>query len=102
MGANEAFTAGEERGVFLERVSGVIREFVVDNFMFGEGDGLEEGTSFQDGGIVDSTGILELVDFLETQFSITISDEELVPENLDSVQKVTSFLSRKCLTDAQS
>lgn len=78
------------------RVSELIREFVVENFMFGEGDGLEESTSFQDGGIIDSTGILELVNFIEGHFSITVSDEELVPENLDSVQKVVQFLGRKC------
>lgn len=74
----------------------LVRDFIVENFMFGDDDGLEEVTSFQESGIIDSTGILELVNFLEVQFTIVIADEELVPQNLDSIQNVISFLDRKC------
>jgi len=48
-----------------------------------------------DEGIIDSTGILELVNFLEEEFSISVDDEELVPENLDSIDNVASYLERK-------
>ena len=72
-----------------------IREFVVENFLFGEANGLKDDTSFLEEGIIDSTGILELVTFLEDEFSITVEDEELIPENLDSIGNVTNFLERK-------
>jgi len=73
----------------------IIKTFIVENFLFGSEDGLEEKTSFLEEGIIDSTGILELVTFLEEEFSITVEDEELVPENLDSINNVTAFLERK-------
>ena len=60
-----------------------IRDFIIDNFLFGNADGLNDNTSFLEEGIIDSTGILELVGFLEEAFNIHIQDEELVPENLD-------------------
>ncbi|MCP4372534.1 MAG: acyl carrier protein, partial [Deltaproteobacteria bacterium] len=69
--------------------------FIVENFLFGSEDGLKDETSFLEEGIIDSTGILELVTFLEEEFSITVEDEELVPENLDSINNVTAFLERK-------
>ena len=72
-----------------------IKTFIVENFLFGSEDGLEDKTSFLEEGIIDSTGILELVTFLEEEFSITIEDEELVPENLDSIYNVTTFLESK-------
>ncbi len=72
-----------------------IKTFVVENFLFGSEDGLKDETSFLEEGIIDSTGILELVTFIEEEFSITIEDEELVPENLDSINNVTAFLERK-------
>lgn len=72
-----------------------VREFVVENFLFGEGDDLGDDTSFLEEGIIDSTGILELVDFLEEEFDISIDDEELVPENLDSLKNVAAYLKKK-------
>lgn len=72
-----------------------IRNFVVDNFLFGEDSGLKGDTSFLGEGIVDSTGILELVAFLESEFGIRVADDELVPDNLDSINRVTAFLERK-------
>ena len=72
-----------------------IKTFIVENFLFGSEDGLKDETSFLEDGIIDSTGILELVTFLEEEFSIRIEDEELVPENLDSINNVTAFLKRK-------
>ena len=72
-----------------------IRSFIVENFLFGEGDDLKDDVSFLDEGIIDSTGILELVNFLEEEFSITVDDEELVPENLDSINNVVAYLEKK-------
>ena len=73
----------------------IIKTFIIENFLFGSKDGLKGETSFLEEGIIDSTGILELVTFLEEKFSITVEDEELVPENLDSINNVTAFLERK-------
>ena len=72
-----------------------IRQFIIDNFLFGEDPGLENDTSFRDAAIMDSTGILELIAFLEETFNISIEDEELVPENLDSLAKIGQFIDRK-------
>ena len=72
-----------------------VREFIVENFLFGKDDGLMDDASFLDEGIIDSTGILELVNFLEEEFSINVEDDELVPQNLDSINNVAAFLAKK-------
>jgi len=72
-----------------------IRAFIVENFLFGNDDGLKDETSFLEEGIIDSTGVLELVTFLEEEFEIAIDDEELIPENLDSINNVTAYLEKK-------
>jgi acyl carrier protein len=73
-----------------------LRRFVIDNFLFGQaGDGLANDDSFLDNGIVDSTGVMELVAFLEEKYGITIEDQELIPDNLDSINKLVKFLERK-------
>ena len=76
-------------------VKNKIRTFIIENYLFGDDEGLEEGTSFLDEGIIDSTGILELIDFISEEFNITVEDEELVPENLDSINNVAAFIGRK-------
>ena len=73
-----------------------VREFIFENFLFGQDDQvLNNNASLLDNGIIDSTGVLELIAFLEQQFQITVEDLELVPENLDSVDRLTSFIQRK-------
>ncbi len=72
-----------------------IREFVVENFLFGEANGMQDDTSFLEEGIIDSTGILELVTYLEDEYAISVEDEELIPENLDSINNVANYLQRK-------
>jgi acyl carrier protein len=72
-----------------------IRDFIVENFLFGDDQDLKNDTSFLESGIIDSTGILELVTFLDETFNIEIADEELVPENLDSINLIVAFLARK-------
>jgi acyl carrier protein len=72
-----------------------IRTFIIENFLFGNDEGLKDDSSFLDEGIIDSTGILELVSFMEETFSISVDDEELIPENLDSIDNVVGYLERK-------
>ncbi|MBW2741087.1 MAG: acyl carrier protein [Deltaproteobacteria bacterium] len=79
----------------MSEIKDKVRAFVVENFMFGKDEGLEDDTSFLENGIIDSTGILELVNFLDEEFSISVEDEELIPENLDSIKNVTSYLEKK-------
>ena len=76
-------------------VKNKIKTFIIENYLFGDDEGLEESTSFLDEGIVDSTGILELIEYISEEFSITVEDEELIPENLDSIDNVTAFIGRK-------
>ena len=76
-------------------VGAIIRQYIVENFLFGEDGNLKEETSFLESGIVDSTGILELVSFLEEKFGISVADEELIPENLDSIANVVAYLQKK-------
>ena len=72
-----------------------VRHFVVENYLFGDGDSLKDDTSFMEEGIIDSTGILELVFFLEETFGFSVEDDELVPENMDSLQNIALFIDRK-------
>lgn len=72
-----------------------VRAFILENFLFGKNDGLKNDTPLLGQGIIDSTGVLELVSFLEEEFSVTVEDEELVPENLDSIDNVVTYLRRK-------
>ena len=72
-----------------------IRAFVVDTFLFGEDGGLKEDSSFLEEGIVDSTGIMQLVSFLQEQYLIAIEDEELIPDNLDSIRRIATFIEGK-------
>ena len=77
-----------------------VKGFIVENFLYGEEREMDEDASFLATGIVDSTGILELVSFLEETYGVSIADDELVPENLDSLKNVEIFLDRKIGTAA--
>ena len=72
-----------------------ITSFIVDTFLFGDSGELGDDTSFLDEGIVDSTGVLELVDFIEASFEVSIADDELLPENLYSIDRIEVFIRRK-------
>lgn len=72
-----------------------IKAFIVEEFLFGKDDGLDDDASFLENGVIDSTGILVLVSFVEEEFSISVEDEELIPENLDSVNNVVAYVERK-------
>ncbi|RPJ08875.1 MAG: acyl carrier protein [Deltaproteobacteria bacterium] len=79
----------------MEEIKLKVRNFVVDNFLFGNANGLADDTSFLEAGILDSTGVLEVVAFLEQQFGVRVDDDELTPENLDSISSIGAFVSRK-------
>lgn len=78
----------------MSRINAV-KEFIIENFLFGEEEQLMPDTDFFDKGIIDSTGVIELVSFLEEKFNITIDDDELIPQNLSSLNKVDVFLQKK-------
>jgi acyl carrier protein len=76
-------------------VQETIRSYIVDNILFGEDGRLTEDASFQRSGILDSTGFLGLITFAEEKFGIKIADDEVVPENFDSLRKISAFVERK-------
>ncbi|SMC92522.1 acyl carrier protein [Desulfocicer vacuolatum DSM 3385] len=78
----------------MNEIKKTIRKFIIENFLFGEEDNLKGDTSFLEEGIIDSTGVLELIEFLEEQFDITVKDDEIIPENLDSLNNLEKFLTR--------
>jgi acyl carrier protein len=72
-----------------------IRTYIAENFLFGEAGQLGVDDSFLDKGIIDSTGILEIVMFLEEQFGIKVADSEMLPENLDSIGNIVRYVAKK-------
>lgn len=81
--------------------SEIIRDFIVDNFLFGETNHFTEDTDFFEKGILDSTGIIELVSFIEQTFNISIEDDELIIDNFSSLDNITRYLQLK-LTPKES
>ena len=82
----------------MDPLTAELRQFITDNFLFGDASGafaFADDDSFQERGIVDSTGVLELVTHLQERYAIRIDDEELIPDNLDSLSKVARFVERK-------
>ena len=76
-------------------IAAVVRTYIRDNFLFGSDAQLNNSASLLEAGVIDSTGAMELVAFLETEFGIVVDDQDLVPENLDSIDAITSFVSRR-------
>ena len=72
-----------------------LRRFVIDNFLYGRDSGFSDNESFVDMGILDSTGMLELVGFLEKRYGIEVRDVDLTPDNLDSITQLAEFLRRR-------
>ena len=73
----------------------VVRSFIVENFYVGDPDALEDRTSLFDHGIIDSTGVLEVIAFLEKEMAIDVKDAEMIPDNLDSIERIAAFVARK-------
>jgi acyl carrier protein len=76
-----------------------VRQFIRENFYIGNPDALADNASLLDHGIVDSTGILEVVAFLEKTFAIRVEDADMVPENLDTVAGIVAYVERKRRTN---
>ncbi len=72
-----------------------VRGFILENFLFSNDCKLEDSASLVRNGLIDSTGVLELIAYLEQTFGITVADEEMVPDNLDSVDSILAFVARK-------
>jgi acyl carrier protein len=72
-----------------------VRQFIRENFYIGNPDALADNASLLDHGIVDSTGILEVVAFLEKTFAIRIEDADMLPENLDTIADIVAYIERK-------
>lgn len=73
-----------------------LRQFILDNYLFGQTDSpFSDDTSFLESGIIDSTGLLELIAFVEQRYGFRLQDQEIVPDNLDSVEKLARFVQQK-------
>lgn len=80
----------------MQNIEQHLRAFFNDTFLFGQGaDSFGSDDSLMEQGIIDSTGVLELVSFIEERYQIKLADHEMVPENLDSVSRLTAFIARK-------
>ena len=73
-----------------------IRQFITTNFYVQDEAAPDDEASLLDHGIIDSTGVLEVIGFLEDEFDIAVADEELIPENLESIGRIAAFVERKC------
>ena len=72
-----------------------LRGFVTQNFYLADPGTFDDATSFLDRGVIDSTGVLELVTFVEDEYGLTVADEEIVPANFDTVNALAGFIARK-------
>ena len=79
----------------MNNISSDLRGFIIENFLFGQETALADDDSFLEQGIIDSTGVLELVTFVEDKYQIAIDDTELVPDNLDSIERLVRFIQSK-------
>jgi len=71
-------------------------DFIRENFLLGEqSTDLQQVSSLVEEGIIDSTGVMEIVGFIEEEFGIEIADEEIIPENLDSIDSLVTFIEQK-------
>lgn len=73
-----------------------IKQYILENLLFSEDESvLHDNDSFLDGGIIDSTGVMEIILFIEDSFGIKVNDDEMLPVNLDSVDNLAAFIQRK-------
>jgi acyl carrier protein len=95
--ADRSYESKERReGMFMPDVRETVTTFIRENFIAGRSDvAIDPDQSLIESGIMDSTGVLELVEYLETTFEIKVEDEELVPENLETVNNIVKFLASK-------
>lgn len=80
----------------MESVEAILRDYIAENILFSENGFIyEESTSFLENGILDSMSIMDLVLFAEKEFSVSISDSEITPDNFDSIEKLSGFIRGK-------
>ncbi len=72
-----------------------VRKFIVDHFYVPDASALSDEVSLLEQGIIDSTGVLEVIAFIEGSFQITVADDEMLPDNLDSISHIAAFVVRK-------
>jgi acyl carrier protein len=78
------------------KIREIMRQFITESYLPSSGlDHFEDDDSLMEKGIIDSTGVLELLEYVEERFEITIEDEEVIPDNLDSLGKLTVFIEKK-------
>jgi acyl carrier protein len=87
--------AAPGRVVREEDLRSRIRDFIFTTFYVADPGTLKDDTSLLEAGLVDSTGVLEVIQFLESSFGLHVQDDEIVPENLDSVEHLVAYVSRK-------
>lgn len=73
----------------------VLRNYIIENFFFGEEENIADNAPLFENGLIDSTGILELVCFIEETFAVEVKDEELIPANFSTLQTIETFLKQK-------
>lgn len=94
--ADRSYNQFIEERVLMPEIASVITQFIRENFIAGRIDvNIDPDQSLIESGIMDSTGVLELVEFLESTYSIKVEDDELVPENLETVNNIIKFLQAK-------
>lgn len=79
-----------------------VKQFILDNFYLSDGASLGDDTSLIAEGLVDSTGMLEVIGFLESEYGIAVRDDETTPENLETIGRITRFVERKTRDAAAS
>lgn len=90
-----ATTGSPEPSQRMQDVQQRVKQFVVENFYVSDPSEVGDDTSLITTGLVDSTGMLEVIGFLESEFGIRIRDQEMVPDNLETIGRITAFVGKK-------
>ena len=86
-----------------DTIKDAVKAFVIENFLFGDtSNPLADTDSLIENGIIDSTGVLELVAFIEDRYGITVADADIMPANLDSLARITAFIASKTAAPASA
>lgn len=80
----------------MDAIKGKVRAYIDDNFIMGGDVRFEDDSSFMKEHILDSTGFIELITFIEEMFNLSVTDQEMVPENFDSLNNIEAYVTRKC------
>ena len=94
----DAARQADERTIGNDEARNKVRSYILDSILLGTSDQLEDNTSLLDAGILDSTGTMELVAYLEREFRLTVFDSDIVADNLDSVDRICAFIQRAAKT----